>query len=121
MFPIIIALLLICTPVFATDTVKIQVITEEQALGNTFRDAIYYGSMDEYQIAISNGTHEAEKLKRISNYVNTVENPPAPVEITKEQYLEAKAQLEAQVAEVNAKIAEIDSKPKLVAEEVKPE
>lgn len=102
-----------------SDTVKIQVITEESTPYGTYRDAIYYSSLAEYEAKKLDGSHDAEKAKRVDNYVNMIQNPPAPVEPTKEELQDYKAQLEAQVAELDAKI--LTAKPKVekvVAEEI---
>lgn len=104
---------------FASDTVKIQVLTNETTPYGEYRDAIYYSSLSEYESAKSDGSHEGEKLKRVANYVNAVQNPPAPYEPTKEELQEAKASLEAQIVELDAKI--VTAKPKsekIVLEEV---
>lgn len=104
------------------DTVRIQVITEIETKYGTFRDAIYYKDQAEYDQAILDGTHEAEKSTRVANYVNAIQNPPAPVEPSKEELQEAKAQLEAQLAQLDSQI--LVAKPKavidaaIVAEEI---
>lgn len=82
------------------DTVRTQVITEVETKYGTFRDAIYYKNEAEYKQAILDGTHEIEKATRVANYVEVIEKPAPVVEISKEQLQEAKAQLEAQVAEL---------------------
>lgn len=98
------ALLLVCSTAFAEDKVKIQVITEESTPYGTFRDAIYYPDMASYNDAVQDGSHQAEKANRVANYVNAIQNPPTPVEPSKEELQEYKAQLVAQVAELDAKI-----------------
>jgi hypothetical protein len=123
MLPVIIAILLLTTPVFAQDTYQLQVKTSDMtSVGVEYNDAQYYTCPENMTLATCKDyLHDeivTEKAKRIANFEDAIKNPPAPVEITKEQYLEAKAQLEAQVAEVNAKIVEIDAKPKdVIAEE----
>jgi hypothetical protein len=88
-----------------TEQVKIQVIFEEQVSGATYRDAIYYSSMAEYQSKVADGSHEAEKSKRLTNYSNLINNPPAPVVLTKEQLQADKANLLEQIAQLDAQIA----------------
>ena len=91
------------------DTVKIQVITSETVLGNDFVDAIYYSSMAAYDAAKADGSHEAQKATRVSNYTNAVQNPPAPKVYTKAelqaQKAEYVAQTDAQIAFYDAEIA----------------
>lgn len=87
------------------DTIRIQVITEESTPYGTFRDAIYYSSMADYEAKVADGSHEAEKAQRVANYLNVIQNPPAPIEPSKEVLEEHKAQLEAQVAELSSQIA----------------
>lgn len=98
------------------DTVRIQVITEETTPYGTFRDAIYYKDLAEYQAKKADGSHDAEKSARVANYVNAVQNPPAPVEPSKEELEAAKATLQAQIADIDAKL--VTAKPKDAKEEV---
>ena len=56
---------------------------------------------------------DTEKAKRIANHIDRVKNPPAPVEPTeaeliamKQAIIDQKAQLDAQIAEVDMKISE---------------
>lgn len=92
------------------DTIKIQVITEESTPYGTFRDAIYYSSLAEYEAKKLDGSHDAEKSKRVDNYISMIQNPPVPVKPTKAELeslkLEILSQAEAQIADIDAKIAE---------------
>ena len=87
-----------------SDTIKIQVITKEQTPYGEYCDAIYYKDIAEYEARRDDGSHEAEKSSRVANYVNAVKNPVTPAEPTKEELLEYKASLEAQIVDVNTKL-----------------
>lgn len=93
-----------------TETVKIQVVFEETIGGATYRDAIYYPSIESFESAKLDGTHDAEQQRRLNTFDNILKNPPAPVETTKEQLEAEKAQLEIQIAALDVQIAEKGSK-----------
>jgi hypothetical protein len=105
-----------------SDTVRIQVITEENTKFGSFRDAIYYSSLAEYEAKLADGSHKAEKDARVANYVSAVENPPAPVEMTKEELeaikLEVLNQATAQIAELDEKIASAKPQKDIVSEDI---
>jgi hypothetical protein len=110
------------------DIVKIQVRINEPTQYGDFKDAIYYNSLSEYATALDDGTHEAEKAQRVANYIDAVQNPPAPVEMTKEELeaikLDILTQATAQIAELDEKIAVAkptkDIGKDVVAEEIIP-
>lgn len=82
------------------DIIKIQVRFQIEELN----DALYYDSWEDYQNALNDGSHEAEKKRRLENWKESIKNPPVPVEPTKEEYEALKTELLNQVAEVQAKI-----------------
>ena len=102
------------------DTVKIQVITSETVLGNDFVDAIYYSSIETYDAAKADGSHEAEKAKRVANYTNAVQNPPPVKEVSKEELLVQKQALLDQVTSLDAQIAVAKLAKDIVVEELIP-
>lgn len=105
-----------------SDTIRIQVITEENTKFGSFRDAIYYNSLAEYEAKKADGSHEAEKAQRVANYVNAVENPAPVKELSKEELIAIKAevlaQAEAQINDLDAKIAEAKLAKDIVVDEV---
>lgn len=86
------------------ETVKIQVIFEEEVNGHTYRDAIYYPDMATYQAKVSNGSHDTEKQARITSYDNAIKNPPVYVPPTKAELQAQKAELQAQIAILDVEI-----------------
>jgi len=87
-----------------TETIKIQVIFEENILGTTYRDAIYYDSQASLDQAKLDGKHEFEKSKRIVNFENLLKNPPVSVPPTKKQLQDEKAELESRIAQLDEEI-----------------
>ena len=88
-----------------SDTVRIQVIFEEKISGTTFRDAIYYDSIEDYDMAVISGAHEDEKDTRIAKFEDSINNPPVQIPPTKDELIAAKAELLIRVAELDAEIA----------------
>lgn len=98
------------------DIKDIRVRLFEDVLGNTFQDAIYYKDEAEYQSKVADGSHAAEKAKRIANQINAVQNPPKPIPPTKEMLLaesqsiaDQKVQLDQRLSDIA--IALVDAKP----------
>lgn len=60
------------------DKVKIQVIFKEPTQYGEYCDAIYYQNQAEYDAAVADGSHEAEKVSRVANYLYAIANPPPP-------------------------------------------
>ena len=71
---------------------------------NDFSDAIYYDSFLEYENAVKDGSHEAEKIRRINNWKFAIANPPVPVEPTKQELEALRDDLQKQIDEVQSKI-----------------
>ena len=122
---IILLSLLICSTSFAEETYRVQVVTKTfvPELGHEYRDAQYFDissnmTLDEFK-ASKESEIKAEEAKRIAARIEEKNNPPVYVEPSKEELEEAKAQLVAQIADLDAKI--VTAKPKdekVVAEEV---
>lgn len=74
-------------------------------MGQNFQDAIYYPDLATYQAKVADGSHEAQKAKRLASYENAVKNPPASIEVTKAQLQAEKAALMEQVALLDTQIA----------------
>lgn len=98
------------------NTYRIQVLTKEfvKEIGAVYSDAQYFTvdstmSMEDF-IASKEADINAEKDRRIANWIDAIKNPPPPVEPTKEQLQEEKAALQAQIAELDVKIAQKGSK-----------
>jgi hypothetical protein len=73
--------------------------------------------LSEYATALDDGTHEAEKAQRVANYIDAVQNPPAPVEPTKEELEKEAASIAEQKVQLDARLSDIavalvDAKPK---------
>ena len=95
-------------------TVMIQVrFTEDTSVGQ-YSDALYYSQTD--YANIKQADIDSEKLKRVSNWVEAITNPPVPTPLTKQQLIDLEAQLvqakidqdnalDAQIADVQAQIA----------------
>jgi len=84
------------------DQVMIQIRFKEKTEVGEFNDALYfdlstYGNMTQADV-------DALKQARVTNWVNSVKNPPAYVEPTKTELLGQKAELETQLANVNTKL-----------------
>ena len=92
------------------DKIFIQVRHKEyiQELGIEWQDAQYfteeeYGNINQKEIA-------AEKQRRIDNFIESVKNPPPPVEETKEELEERKVALEKYIQDVQFEIQELEVK-----------
>lgn len=98
------------------DTIYIQIRLKREYNGVEFNDAIYF-TEDEYKDIKPS---EIEKLKeeRFNSFKESVDNPPVPVELTKEQLEEEKMALQKLIDEVNEKIAEKDA---VIAEDLSDE
>jgi len=88
------------------ETVKIQVVFEETVLGQTYRDAIYYSNMDEFNSKTLDGSHSVEKTVRMSRYEDAVNNPSIAIPLTKAQLLTQKEALQDQINVLNIQISE---------------
>lgn len=85
------------------DQVFIQVRFKEQTPYGELNDALYF-TQAEY--ATKNQTEiDLIKQTRVDNYVNVIQNTPAAKEPTKQELLDAKAQLELQIVDLDAQIA----------------
>ena len=77
-------LVLICmlyaVTLFADDTVMIQVRFKEQTEVGQYNDALYY-TQAEYA-AVKQKDIDAEKQRRITNWIDRVKNAPLPIEPT---------------------------------------
>jgi hypothetical protein len=87
-----------------SDPVEIRVKFQREQDGVTYQDAIFY-TPEEYA-NLSQNDLDAEKQKRFNNYLQGVKNLSAPVEPTKEQLEEVKANLEKQLEEVREQIVQ---------------
>lgn len=98
------------------NTYRIQVLTKEfvNEIGAVYSDAQYFTvdstmSIEDF-IAQKETEINQEKDRRIANWIDAIKNPPPQPEPTKEQLIEEKAALQAQIAELDVKIAQRGSK-----------
>lgn len=102
------------------NTYRIQVITKDETEIGTYCDAQYLEMPSDMTLAEfqkqSESLVEDEKNKRIAAWVDSIKNPPAQAEPTKEDLiaeqaaiLEQKAMLEARISEITDKVAQIDA------------
>ena len=76
-------------------TKKYQVLISEETKHGNFRDALYFDKLpDDKEI-------EIEAQERIDNWVYSIENPPEPVELTKEEIEKAIIDLENQKVSID--------------------
>jgi hypothetical protein len=107
------------------NTYRIQVITKEfvPEVGVEYQDAQYFDvplttKLEDF-IAQKEAEINAERDARISRYVESVKNPPAPVEPTQEQLEAEKLAIEEQVTQLEARKVEVMSKIAVAELEVK--
>lgn len=102
-----------------SETVLIQLRFKEDTVVGEYNDALYF-TQEEFATT-TKGDIEAMKQVRIDKWVNAVQNPPTPVEPTKEELEELEAQLLKQLEEVQAQIvAKTPPPPPEPVEEVIP-
>lgn len=113
--------LFICSTAQAADIsqdYRYQVLIDEPTeLNVPYKTAFYYTK--EEWADLKQADVDARIETEVANYVSIVKNPPSPYEPSKEELQEAKAQLEAQIVELDAKI--VTAKPKvknILAEEI---
>lgn len=86
-----------------TQEYRYQVLVNEKVNGTEYNDAIYYHPDDWENLKQSEVDKEISR--RVDNFKDALENPPTPVEPTKQELMDAKAQLVAQVAQLDVEIA----------------
>lgn len=93
------------------NTYRIQVITKDYVpeLGHEYSDAQYFQvdssmTIDEFR-SQNESLIEAEKSKRIANWIDAIKNPPPPIERTREQLQEEKAELLRQIDDLDVRIS----------------
>ena len=82
------------------DEVKIQVIFTADTIYGTYRDALYF-TEDEWAL---DPDIESLKQARVDNWIDAIENAPAPNQPTKAQLQSEVALLTSKINELNAKI-----------------
>lgn len=85
------------------DQVWVQVRFRTPTEVGEYQDALYYPLSD--YAGLGQAKIDDEKAARAASYVSAMKNPPAPIVPTKQQLQDAKAQLVAQVADLDVKIA----------------
>lgn len=98
------------------NTYRIQVLTKDfvKELGIEYSDAQYFDipvdmTIEEFQKQ-NEDTINSEKEKRISSFIESIKNPPTPVEPTKDELIAFKQAVQdeyaAKLEELDAQIAE---------------
>jgi len=93
------------------DLIRVQIIYEREYKGISFRDALYLTEEDWAVAREDMKALDAEKQTRYDRWVNVIDNPPPPVELTE-------AEAEAKVNELTAKLAEANLKLKEAKEAI---
>jgi hypothetical protein len=86
-----------------SDQILVQVRFKVQTEQGEYNDALYY-PLDVYQ-SMDKKVIEDEKAQRVSNWVQSIKNPPVQDEPTKQQLEESKAMLVEQISQLDTQIA----------------
>ena len=84
------------------DKISIKVEFTEEVNGNKFTDSLYF-TPEDYE-ALSEKQLNSLKKERVDNFKAFIDNPPEPIEPTKEELEQQKQMLQDQVAELDARI-----------------
>jgi len=95
------------------DQIRIQVVHKEQVEIRPGQfvdwcDAQYFSESD--WLTKDQSKIDAEKEKRIANFVNAIKNPPKPVEPTREDLIKEQIAIDEQVTQLEARKVEVMSK-----------
>lgn len=84
------------------DKISIKVEFTEEVNGNKFTDSLYF-TPEEYE-AISEKKLNSLKKERVDNFKAFIDNPPEPIEPTKEELEQSKEILAEQLAKLEESI-----------------
>ena len=87
------------------DEVNVQVIFTQDTERGVYRDALYY-PIDKY-FEVTKEDLEKVKNERVNNWLNLINNPPAPVAPTKEEMEKEQVQIDEKILELQARKATV--------------
>ena len=93
------------------NTYRIQVITKDETEIGTYQDAQYFDiptdmTIEQFQKE-NESVIDAEKSKRIANWIDAVKNPPIMPEPTKEQLEQESVAIDEQIAQLQARKVDV--------------
>ena len=85
-----------------SEQIMIQIRFKEQTEVGEYNDALYF-DLPTYENMIQADV-DVLKQARVTNWVNSAKNAPAPIEPTKAELQAQKAELETQLLDINTKL-----------------